>query len=86
MSSENIIFLDIDGVLNTMHHLRRQKKETGKMSSNNWCPIACKHVTLLCEQFDAGIVISSTWRYNHSAEERNSSWLKMRSIRISCWG
>ena len=39
------------------------------MSSNNWCPIACRHITLLCEQFDAGIVISSTWRYNHSEEE-----------------
>lgn len=39
------------------------------MSSNNWCPIACRHVTLLCEQFNAGIVISSTWRYNHSGEE-----------------
>lgn len=42
------------------------------MSSNNWCPIACRHVTLLCEQFDAGIVISSTWRYNHTEEELQS--------------
>jgi hypothetical protein len=39
------------------------------MSSNNWCPIACRHVTLLCEQFDARIVISSTWRYNHTEDE-----------------
>lgn len=52
-----------------MRHLRRQKKEIGRMSSNNWCPIACRHVTLLCDQFDARIVISSTWRYNHSEEE-----------------
>lgn len=39
------------------------------MSSNNWCPIACRHITLLCEQFDAQIVISSTWRYNHTEDE-----------------
>src|SRR6056297_3273627 len=52
-----------------MQHHRRQKKETGHMSSNNWCPIACRHIALLCEQFNARIVISSTWRYNHSGEE-----------------
>lgn len=68
-SKPNIIFLDIDGVLNTRRHLRRQKAETGKMSSNNWCPIACRHVTLLCEQFGGRIVISSTWRYDHTPEE-----------------
>lgn len=49
------------------------------MSSNNWCPIACRHVTLLCEQFDAGIVISSTWRYNHS-EEKLQNLLESNSI------
>lgn len=65
----NIIFLDIDGVLNTRKHLARQKRETGSMSSLNWSPIACRHVTLLCEKFDARIVISSTWRYNHSMDE-----------------
>lgn len=65
----NIIFLDIDGVVNTMDYLRRQKQESGEMSNDNWCPIACKHIMLLCEQFDARIVISSTWRYNHTPEE-----------------
>ena len=49
------------------------------MSSNNWCPIACRHVTLLCEQFNAGIVISSTWRYNHSREELQD-FLKKNAI------
>lgn len=58
------IFLDIDGVLNTHHHLRRQKIETGSMHGSNWCPIASRHVRLLCEHYDARIVISSTWRYN----------------------
>lgn len=65
----NIIFLDIDGVLNTRKHLQRQKQETGYMSSLDWSPIACRHVTLLCQQYDARIVVSSTWRYNHNLEE-----------------
>jgi len=68
----NIIFLDIDGVLNTRKHLARQKRKTGSMSSLNWSPIACRHVTLLCKQFDARIVISSTWRYNHTLDELRS--------------
>jgi len=67
-SKHNIIFLDIDGVLNTEHHLRRQKVETGEISGSNWCPTACRHISLLCQQFYARIVISSTWRYNHSME------------------
>lgn len=69
MKTTNIIFLDIDGVMNTRQHLRRQKKKAGRISNTNWCPIACRHLNLLCEQFDAGIIVSSTWRYNHDIEE-----------------
>lgn len=64
-----IIFLDIDGVLNTRQHLRRQKIETGSMDNRNWSPRACRHLALLCEQYGARIVLSSTWRYDHSEEE-----------------
>lgn len=64
----NIIFLDIDGVLNTEAHLRRQK-QTGNISNRNWSPIACRHISLLCKQFDARIVVSSTWRYSHTTDE-----------------
>lgn len=69
-NNNNIIFLDIDGVLNTENHLRRQQREKGKGSVTNrdWCPIACRHVTLLCNQFDARIVVSSTWRYEHGLD------------------
>jgi len=65
-----IIFLDIDGVLNTNRHLRRQYREKGrgKVTAHDWCPIACRHVTLLCEQFDARIVVSSTWRFEHGLD------------------
>lgn len=72
MEPTNIIFLDIDGVMNTEHHLRRQQKETGTMKNRNWSPIACRHIMLLCKQFDACIVISSTWRIDHKMEELRS--------------
>lgn len=65
MEPFNIIFLDIDGVVNTEHHLRWQKRQTGTMKNRNWSPVACRHIMLLCEQFDARIVISSTWRIDH---------------------
>jgi hypothetical protein len=55
--------------MNTMNHLRRQKKESGRVSNTDWSPVACRHVTLLCEQFNARIVVSSTWRYNHDIDE-----------------
>lgn len=57
-------------MLNTENHLRRQYRQKGKgnVTSRDWCPIACRHVTLLCEQFDARIVVSSTWRYEHGLD------------------
>lgn len=67
--TSKFIFLDIDGVLNTHHHLRRQHRETGSATSRNWCPIACRHICLLCEHYDARIVISSTWRYDRDLDD-----------------
>lgn len=72
MGKTNIIFLDIDGVMNTEHHLRRQKLETGDMNNENWAPTACRHLILLCEQFNAQIVISSTWRIERDIQELRS--------------
>lgn len=65
----NIIFLDIDGVLNTLNYLKRQKRDTGKTSNKNWCPVSCKHIGLICEYYDAKIVISSSWRHEYSMEQ-----------------
>lgn len=65
----NIIFLEIDGVLNTRNHLRQQYKQAGETDISNWCPKACKYISLICDQFNTRIVISSTWRYDHSLSE-----------------
>lgn len=76
MTSEEIIpdrkltlFVDIDGVLNTDAHLKRQVKQTGRSSTKNWCPLAMAHLKLVVEYYNGQIVVSSTWRYNHSLRQ-----------------
>lgn len=64
-----ILFLDIDGVLNTKNQLRRQLLRGEKANRFDWCPIAVKHITLLTEKLGAQIVVTSTWRYEYSLEE-----------------
>lgn len=52
----NIIFTDIDGVLNTINR-------------NQWNKTSIDLYNKLCQEFDLKPVISSTWRLNHSKEE-----------------
>jgi len=55
-----IIFLDIDGVLNTI----RSYYATG--SQETWDAIACKYLQVLLKyNNDLRIVVSSTWRYSN---------------------
>lgn len=61
-----VIFLDIDGVLNTSGHISwrfKQPKER-RTSSDDWCPIACSNLNAIGEVVpgEVGIVLSSTWR------------------------
>ena len=63
------VFVDIDGVLNTEDHLRRQKKQTGRTTSSDWCPIAMAHLKLVVEYYNGQIVVTSTWRYDHSLRQ-----------------
>lgn len=65
----NIIFLDIDGVMNTENYQYRHKLETGSTKNEHWSPIACRHLNQLCDQFNARIVFSSTWRTDKDVEE-----------------
>jgi 16S rRNA C1402 (ribose-2'-O) methylase RsmI len=64
-----IIFLDIDGVLNTIEHLKRQKIKTGEATNKFWDPTACKHITLLCEYYHAKIVVTSSWRHEYTLKQ-----------------
>ena len=56
-----IIFLDIDGVMNSeVYHKTLNTKKKGWRRFN---PEAVKMITKLVEEFDAKIVISSLWRF-----------------------
>jgi hypothetical protein len=54
----NVIFTDIDGVLNL---------NVG--STRAWSPSAIDIYDRICEEFDLKPVISSTWRTNHTKQE-----------------
>lgn len=52
----NIIFTDIDGVLNSILH-------------NRWSKNAINIYNLVCYEYNLKPVITSTWRTNHTKEE-----------------
>lgn len=67
-----IIFLDIDGVLNTGRY-RKILKKTEHMSSDDsqffFDPITMRNLSELVSKNDAKIVISSTWRYDRDKKD-----------------
>ena len=67
---ENIIFLDIDGVLN--HHLyyeNNHKKLDLSKEENHLDPSRIKLINTLCKQANCKVVVSSTWRIGTEIEE-----------------
>jgi hypothetical protein len=64
-----ILFVDIDGVLNTRNHLRRQKLQNGFCTKLDWCPAAVNNLRRLCDMVDGHIVVSSSWRHDHTLDE-----------------
>jgi hypothetical protein len=60
-----VIFLDIDGVMNTDTHLVRSDVHEGL----EFCPIAVRILKEVIEETGAKIVISSTWRFGRTIEE-----------------
>jgi hypothetical protein len=69
LNQNSYIFLDIDGVLNTEDHLRRQISEKGRSTRMDWCPIACNNLSRLCKKFECKIVITSSWRHEFDLDE-----------------
>jgi hypothetical protein len=66
----NVIFLDIDGVLNSDHHYRTRKKPTTK-EEHPYCEIDLKSLNILNEVVkltDSKVVVSSTWRRKNTLE------------------
>jgi hypothetical protein len=61
----NIIFLDIDGVLNTEKHIVHQVDNMGRNGYEaqfNFDPVAMSNLREIAIKSNAKIVISSTWR------------------------
>lgn len=59
----NIIFLDIDGVMNHQNHFVRSKKHI----LQEFCPIAEKNLKRIIHECNAKIVVSSSWRKIHAS-------------------
>ena len=55
----NLIFLDVDGVLNNWHSMA---------DGIHIIPEKCKMIERLCKECDAKVVISSTWRIGETLE------------------
>ena len=74
-----VIFLDFDGVLNTEQY-QAQLAIDGKPGKDAWGPLfdprAVANLRKILEATDAGIVISSSWRYAHSLNSLRRMWEK----------
>lgn len=72
-----IVFLDFDGVLNSeayMHRIWKERKAGKAVTfmhrhTDEICPEMAQRVLSICEQADASVVISSSWRLLHTMEE-----------------
>jgi hypothetical protein len=69
-----IIFLDIDGVLNSrqskIYNIRKNGPPTTLLNREVWCPIACSNFQHILEKLpDVHVVMSTSWRLNNSFEE-----------------
>lgn len=68
-----VIFLDIDGVLNCETFVNTLPPDTfnsfTERKREELNPIQVQMMSQFADEMDAGIVISSTWRKNHSLKE-----------------
>ena len=62
----NIIFLDIDGVLNcqVFYETRKKSESIIEHPQDQICTKRIEWLNKLCEDVDAKVVISSTWRHS----------------------
>lgn len=68
MSNINIIFLDIDGVLNTERFIKYQVENHESdyyLADYNFDPICMNNLKSLIDETNALIVLSSSWRLNN---------------------
>ena len=67
-----VLFLDIDGVINSTRTCRAYKgfpQDLNEKDLAMFDPVAIQLIRKLCEETNTSIVLSSTWRYYHTAHE-----------------
>lgn len=92
MKQRPIIFLDCDGVLNTHASFRRQRELKGKVPRRLIVyisePELVERLRMFCEEFDAVVVVSSTWRKLNTRAQFISclgDWLQPHIPRSGAW-
>ncbi len=73
----NIIFLDIDGVLNCQLFYTEQQKKGETYMDNHICKTRIEWLNVLCKEIDAKVVISSTWRMGRTIKELKKIFLEV---------
>lgn len=73
-----IIFLDLDGVLNSLTYFQELKRQglTQDRIMDSLDPVMVERLNRIVEATNAKIVISSTWRNLHSMDELKAFLLK----------
>ena len=66
-----IVFLDIDGVLNSDAWDNKRQTTSNDFLKNQFDPEAIKLLNELLEKIDAQIVLTSSWRLNFDLEQMN---------------
>ncbi len=67
-----VLFLDIDGVLNSDLWYKSNEKKLKKYPYDQFDPRCVKLLNAILENINAEIVVSSTWRLKYTLEELNA--------------
>ena len=82
------LFLDIDGVLNTLKNLEKQIEDNNGVPLPNmdeiFCPIGLQNLKRIVDVTECQIVLSSTWRI--SARGRNKVSDNLRKVGLELHG
>lgn len=83
--NDKVIFLDVDGVLNSASFFKRMKKEGKNMHDkyNQLDPIRISYLKELVDSSSADIVLSSSWRKIPCLETALSETLEKVGLSIS---
>lgn len=72
----NIIFLDVDGVLNCQLFYSENKDKGETFVEQNICKMRVSWLNALCKEMDIKVVISSTWRKGKTVDELKEIFLE----------